>query len=255
MGLREGQKHSVVRVSDRGGEDRARSHRTRGGPHLGDHAVDILRTQPRVTASLRHSSRIRSISPTASVFRTARPIPGSSACAGSGADGPPPRRLCVAQAGRNRDGTSFARLICFRYGTRKRKVAFAQSEEASSERHRGRSPRRYRRFTPLRSRGDRGSTGIGPLHTRMVGLADGPSKEVPCEGPVIVSVLGRECFTGAIVMGDEVLLGAVPMEDLDLWISPALNRLVPIQPARYPMSVARVPARIDNRSVARLLGT
>lgn len=81
---------------------------------------------------------------------------------------------------------------------------------------------------------------LDQLHTRMVGLADGSSKEVPYEGPVVVSVLGRECYTGAIVMGDEVLLGAVPMEDLDLWISPALHRLVP-NPASpdIPMSVAK----------------
>jgi clan AA aspartic protease len=81
---------------------------------------------------------------------------------------------------------------------------------------------------------------LDQLHTRRVGLADGNSREVPYEGPVVVEVLGRECFTGAIVMGNEVLLGSVPKEDMDLWISPSLHKLVP-NPASpdVPMSVAK----------------
>ena len=78
------------------------------------------------------------------------------------------------------------------------------------------------------------------LHTRRVGLADGSSREVPYEGPVVVEALERECYVGAVVMGDEVLLGSVPLEDMDLWISPALHRLVPnpLSPD-IPMSVAK----------------
>ena len=78
------------------------------------------------------------------------------------------------------------------------------------------------------------------LHTRRVGLADGSSVEVPYEGPLVVQVLGRECYAGAIVRGNEVLLGSVPMEDMDLWISPSLHKLVP-NPASpdIPMSVAK----------------
>lgn len=78
------------------------------------------------------------------------------------------------------------------------------------------------------------------LHTRRVGLADGSAVEVPYEGPIVVQALGRECYVGAIVTGNEVLLGSVPMEDMDLWISPALHKLVP-NPASpdIPMSVAK----------------
>jgi hypothetical protein len=39
----------------------------------------------------------------------------------------------------------------------------------------------------------------------------------------------RSCFTGALVMGDEVLLGAVPMEDMDLILHPA-SRTVTVNP-------------------------
>jgi len=35
----------------------------------------------------------------------------------------------------------------------------------------------------------------------------------------------RRCFTGAMVMGDEVLLGAIPMEDMDLVLKPQLQSL------------------------------
>ncbi len=31
----------------------------------------------------------------------------------------------------------------------------------------------------------------------------------------------RLCFVGALVMGDDVLLGAVPMEDMDLTVHPS----------------------------------
>jgi hypothetical protein len=40
----------------------------------------------------------------------------------------------------------------------------------------------------------------------------------------------RNCFTGALVMGDTVLLGAVPMEDMDLVIEPRLQQLT-VNPA------------------------
>jgi len=34
-------------------------------------------------------------------------------------------------------------------------------------------------------------------------------------GPVEVKFENRSCFTGALVLGDEVLLGAIPREDMD----------------------------------------
>lgn len=51
----------------------------------------------------------------------------------------------------------------------------------------------------------------------------------------------RGCFTGALVLGDEVLLGAVPMEDMDLVIS-AARRAVEVNPnsPNIPSSVAKL---------------
>ncbi|MEA5413863.1 clan AA aspartic protease [Synechococcus sp. BA-132 BA5] len=51
--------------------------------------------------------------------------------------------------------------------------------------------------------------------------------QVPYVGPVRVAYEGRSCFVGALVLGDSVLLGAVPMEDMDLIVDPARQRLEP----------------------------
>jgi hypothetical protein len=37
----------------------------------------------------------------------------------------------------------------------------------------------------------------------------------------------RGCFGGAIVLGDQVLLGAVQMEDMDLVVSPPERKVIP----------------------------
>src|SRR5215467_9791858 len=60
---------------------------------------------------------------------------------------------------------------------------------------------------------------------REVGFADGRREKVPYVGPVRVAFENRSCFVGALVLGDEVLLGAVPMEDMDLIVSPSHRKL------------------------------
>ena len=60
---------------------------------------------------------------------------------------------------------------------------------------------------------------------REVTVADGRVMRVPYVGPVRVAYQGRSCFVGALVLGDAVLLGAVPMEDMDLIVHPARQRL------------------------------
>lgn len=61
---------------------------------------------------------------------------------------------------------------------------------------------------------------------REVTTADGRTQMVPYVGPVEIVFENRNCFVGALVLGDEVLLGAVPMEDMDLIISPAHRKLI-----------------------------
>ena len=67
---------------------------------------------------------------------------------------------------------------------------------------------------------------------------DGRNIEAPYVGPVRLDVAGRVCFVGALVFGDEVLLGAIPMEDLDLLVDPARKQVIP-RDLRGPVSVAK----------------
>ena len=60
---------------------------------------------------------------------------------------------------------------------------------------------------------------------KEVTLADGSKRMVPYVGPVEVRFKNRLAFVGAIVMGDEVMLGAIPMEDMDLVVLPHERRL------------------------------
>ena len=63
------------------------------------------------------------------------------------------------------------------------------------------------------------------LEKREVVLADGHRRTVPYMGPVEVRFRNRRCFTGAMVLGHEVLLGAIPMEDMDLVLQPQLQSI------------------------------
>ena len=75
---------------------------------------------------------------------------------------------------------------------------------------------------------------------REVTIADGSRRLVPYVGPVKVSFGNRTCFTGAMVFGDEALLGAIPMEDMDLVIMPK-TREVAVNPANpnFAVSIAK----------------
>ena len=48
---------------------------------------------------------------------------------------------------------------------------------------------------------------------KEVTLADGSKTLVPYVGPVRVAFANRTGFVGALVLGEEVLMGAIPMED------------------------------------------
>ena len=71
--------------------------------------------------------------------------------------------------------------------------------------------------------------GLEVADSKEITMADGSRKMVPYVGPVETRFKNRLAFVGAIVMGDEVLLGAIPMEDMDLIILP-LHRRVEINP-------------------------
>jgi clan AA aspartic protease len=66
---------------------------------------------------------------------------------------------------------------------------------------------------------------LQPIDQKEVTLADGSRRLVPYVGPVQVRFKNRVGFAGALVLGDQVLLGAIPMEDLDLVVLPKERRL------------------------------
>jgi clan AA aspartic protease len=74
---------------------------------------------------------------------------------------------------------------------------------------------------------------------REVTVADGRSMKVPYVGPVKLCFENRICYVGALVMGDEVLLGAVPMEDMDLVLSPS-RQTITVNPNSPNIPHARV---------------
>ena len=60
---------------------------------------------------------------------------------------------------------------------------------------------------------------------REVTLADGSRQTVPYMGPISLFVANRRGFAGAMVLGNQVLLGAIPMEDMDLVVIPKTQTL------------------------------
>ena len=65
------------------------------------------------------------------------------------------------------------------------------------------------------------------LKPREVHLADGTRKQVRYAGPIKVEMMGRDCVTAAVVMGDQVLLGAIPMQAMDVIVHPRSEQVVP----------------------------
>jgi clan AA aspartic protease len=62
---------------------------------------------------------------------------------------------------------------------------------------------------------------------REITLADGSRQVVSYVGPVSTFVGNRRGLSGAMVLGDQVLLGAIPMEDMDLVVNPRTQQVVP----------------------------
>jgi clan AA aspartic protease len=77
------------------------------------------------------------------------------------------------------------------------------------------------------------------IERRQVTVADGSSIAVPYVGPIKVNMGNRSCFTGAMVLGNQALLGAIPMEDMDLVVVPGTRQVIPNPKSpNMPASVA-----------------
>jgi len=56
-------------------------------------------------------------------------------------------------------------------------------------------------------------------------LADDSRKLVSYVGPIEIRFKNRVGFAGALVLGNQVLLGAIPLEDMDLVVIPSTRTL------------------------------
>lgn len=64
------------------------------------------------------------------------------------------------------------------------------------------------------------------IDKKEVTLADGSRVLVPYVGPIELRYANRIGFAGALVMGDQALLGAIPMEDMDLVVIPKTREVI-----------------------------
>ncbi|MGQ9627333.1 MAG: clan AA aspartic protease [Anaerolineae bacterium] len=67
--------------------------------------------------------------------------------------------------------------------------------------------------------------GLEEIDKKEMILADGSRRLVPYVGPIELRFKNRIGFAGALVMGEQVLLGAIPMEDMDLVVIPKTMNL------------------------------
>jgi len=68
--------------------------------------------------------------------------------------------------------------------------------------------------------------GLDYVQTRDIELADGKPQRAEIVGPVEIRFDGRLSVTNAVVLGNEVLLGSIPLEEMDVVIDPKRQRLI-----------------------------
>ena len=81
---------------------------------------------------------------------------------------------------------------------------------------------------------------ITEVNQQFVRTADGREIKVPKIAPVEIAFENRTYVTEAVVLGDESLMGVLPMEAMDLTVDPRTQRLV-VNPEHpdYPVASAK----------------
>jgi clan AA aspartic protease len=69
--------------------------------------------------------------------------------------------------------------------------------------------------------------GLPPVDRRSVRYADGHREVVDIAAPLTIYVLDRSTFGQAFVLGDEILLGQIALEAMDLLVDCASQTLIP----------------------------
>lgn len=86
--------------------------------------------------------------------------------------------------------------------------------------------------------------GLEEAESRTIVLADGTRRSVPYVGPLQLRFANRTGFGGALVIGDQPLLGAIAMQDMDLVVIPRTRRVAvnPASPGAATVSARRLAA-------------
>ena len=81
---------------------------------------------------------------------------------------------------------------------------------------------------------------ITEVSQQTVTLADGHQRKVPKIAPIEIAFENRTYVTEAVVLGNEALMGVLPLEAMDLVVDPRLQILV-VNPAHpnYPVALAK----------------
>lgn len=81
---------------------------------------------------------------------------------------------------------------------------------------------------------------ITEVSRQMVTLADGHQLKVPKIAPIEIAFENRSYVTEAVVLGNEPLLGVIPLEAMDLIVDPRQQTLrVNPQHPNYPVALAK----------------
>lgn len=81
--------------------------------------------------------------------------------------------------------------------------------------------------------------GVEQVEQREVELADGKIHLSEVVGPIEIRFANRRAISNAFVMGNEVLLGAIPMEKLDVVIN-MLDQILIVNPENPTMPKMKI---------------
>jgi clan AA aspartic protease len=86
---------------------------------------------------------------------------------------------------------------------------------------------------------------VTEVRQRLVTLADGSAKSVPVIAPITIEFENRWYTTEALVLGDESLMGGIPMEAMDVMLDPRTQRLI-VNPEHPNFAVSVVKGFASN---------
>lgn len=78
------------------------------------------------------------------------------------------------------------------------------------------------------------------VQQRLVTLAEGSTRQVPVVEPIAIEFENRRYTTEALVLGNEPLIGCIPMEAMDVIVDPRSQRMI-VNPAHpnFPVTIVK----------------